>query len=118
MQFTLHALPLHPPKHPDKHEPEHEPVHEPVHAEYVQPAGAASAFTNGILERTTAPTTGNAVFAAFLKNSLRDWSSSFCFLLDIKLKFLLHRNSQLCGLLLIVEAYKKSVESDYCRSTI
>ena len=83
MQFVLHALALQPPKHPDAHEPEHEPVHEPVHAEYVQPTGAASVFTKGILERTTAPTTGKAAFAAFLKNSLRDWSSSFCFLFDI-----------------------------------
>ena len=29
----------------------------------------------------------------------------------------MHRNSQLCGFWLIVKAHKKSVESDYCRST-
>lgn len=36
------------------------------------------------LAKTTAPTTGSAALAAFLKNSRRDWSSSLEFLLDIK----------------------------------
>lgn len=33
----------------------------------------------GELASTIAPMTGNVFFAASLKNSLRDWSSSFCF---------------------------------------
>ena len=86
--------PEHPSLHLLVHVLEHVPEHEPKQL-LVQPV-AASAKTEGRLAIITAPTTGNAAFAAFLKNSLRDWSSSFLFLLDIKLKFLLHRNSQLC----------------------
>ena len=87
--------PEHPSLHLLIHVPEHVPEHEPKQL-LVQPVAAC--ITLGKLESITAPTTGNAAFAAFLKNSLRDWSSSSCFLLDIKLKFLLHRNSQLCGI--------------------
>lgn len=41
----------------------------------------------GIADKAIAPITGNAAFAAFLKKSLRDWSSSFLFLSSMTIKF-------------------------------
>ena len=51
-------------------------LHVPEHA--LHPATAADAEI-GNCDRTTAPITGNAAFAADLKNSRRDCSSSFLF---------------------------------------
>ena len=45
----------------------------------------ALALTKGILDSIAKPIIGKVDLAAFLKKSLRDWSSSFLFLLDIKL---------------------------------
>ena len=54
------------------HVPLQLPVHVDVQASIVQPeAGVAWAIV-GICDKTIAPTTGKAAFAAFLKNSLRD----------------------------------------------
>ena len=77
MQENLHS-PEHPPSQLEIQALEHIPSH-PV---------AAKVCSIGNDESTTAPTTGSAALAAFLKNSRRDWSSSLDFLLDIKLKFL------------------------------
>ena len=41
----------------------------------------------GELAKAIAPMMGNAFLAASLKNSLRDWSSSFCFFAFIIIKF-------------------------------
>ena len=60
------------------------PVQLPVQLEHaplqpLHPVRFIAKISLGILANTTAPTTGNAAFAAFLKNSLRDWSLLFVF---------------------------------------
>ena len=46
----------------------------------------------GIFDNNVMPNTGKVDLAVFLKNSLRDWSSSFCFLFDINYVFTTRRN--------------------------
>ena len=74
VQLLLQA-PLQPPQ-PPLQEPEHPkpqlllqlPLQPPLQVK-PQPDGAASALMKGTLDKIAAPTTGNAAFAAFLKNS-------------------------------------------------
>ena len=76
--------PLHPPEqlpeqlpeHPNEHERLHPPEHPPEHPK-LQPC-ISSAFPNmGIFDKAIAHRRGSAPLAALLKNSRRDWSSSF-----------------------------------------
>ena len=83
-QVPLHEVlqspvqfPLHVPLQVSAHEPEHP----------LQNVDASA--LSGNVDKTTTPTTGNAAFAAFLKNSLRDWSSSFDFFCFITTQILI-----------------------------
>jgi len=48
---------------------------------------SAARATIGVLAKAIAPNIGNAFFAACLKNSLRDCSSSFCLFSSIVFEF-------------------------------
>ena len=77
-------LPVQVPEHPVHlllQIPEQPPVQPPEH-EFSHPIDCISvAFARiGELTSAIAPITGNAFLAASLKNSLRDWSSSFSLL--------------------------------------
>ena len=65
--------------------PEHDELHEPEQL-FPHPEGVflSEHEVNNDVPKTTTPRTGRAALAASLKNSRRDWSSSFFFELDIK----------------------------------
>lgn len=71
----LHALSAHP--HPQSLT--HVPEQFSIHAELHPKTSVLDAAIAGALAKIKAPTMGNAFFAASLKNSLRDWRSSFSF---------------------------------------
>lgn len=85
--------PLHVPEHVNLHPPEqvleHDPAHPPEQL-YLQPIGLSSlaATIEGTFANMIAPKIGNAPLAAFLKNSLRDWSLSFFLIFFITLRSL------------------------------
>lgn len=78
MQLEAHAF-VQAPSHVLLHPPEQPKMQ--LEAEI----DLALTSTKGMFDSIVIPKIGKVDFAAFLKNSLRDWSSSFLFLLDIKL---------------------------------